>query len=195
MKIAFFDFDGTITKEDSTIKFIRFFSGDLRYIIGIIVLSPLLILYKLNILSNNYIKKVIITYFFKGISEVYFKNQVKLFSSSIINKLIRKKALDRLDWHKNQGHKIVVVSASINLWLQDWCDFNNFTLIASELEIVNGIITGNLLYNNCHGPEKVKRILNKYNLSDYTYIYAYGNSRGDYEMLDIANEKYYKPFR
>ena len=77
MKIAFFDFDGTITKEDSTIKFIRFFSGDLKYIIGIIVLSPLLILYKLNILSNNYIKRIIITYFFKGISEVYFKNQVK----------------------------------------------------------------------------------------------------------------------
>ena len=144
MKIAFFDFDGTITKEDSTIKFIRFFSGDLKYIIGIIVLSPLLILYKLNILGNNYIKKIIITYFFKGISEVYFKNQVKLFSSSIINRLIRKKALDRLDWHKNQGHKIVVVSASINLWLQDWCDFNNFALIASELEIINGRITGNL---------------------------------------------------
>jgi len=195
MKIAFFDFDGTITKKDSTIKFIRFFSGDLKYIIGIIILSPLLILYKLNILGNNYIKIIIITYFFKGVSEVHFKNKAKLFSSSIINKLIRKKALDRLDWHKNQGHKIVVVSASINLWLQDWCDFNNFTLIASELEIVNGRITGNLLSNNCHGPEKVKRILDKYNLSDYTYIYAYGNSRGDYEMLDIANEKYYKPFR
>ena len=147
--------------------------------------------------GNTSIEKVIIiiTYFFKGISEVYFKNQVKLFSSSIINRLIRKKALDRLDWHKNQGHKIVVVSASINLWLQDWCDFNNFALIASELEIVNGIITGNLLCNNCHGPEKVKRILNKYNLSDYTYIYAYGNSRGDYEMLELATEKFYKPFR
>jgi len=195
MKIAFFDFDGTITKEDSTIKFIRFFAGDLKYIMGIIILSPLLMLYKLNILSNNYIKKIIITYFFKGISEVNFKNKAKLFSSSIIDKLIRKKALDRLDLHKTQGHTIVVVSASINLWLQDWCDFNNFTLIASELEIVNGKITGSLLSNNCHGPEKVKRILNKYNLSDYTYIYAYGNSRGDYEMLNIANEKHYKPFR
>ena len=39
MKIAFFDFDGTITKQDSTIKFIRFFSGDLKYIAGIIILS------------------------------------------------------------------------------------------------------------------------------------------------------------
>jgi phosphatidylglycerophosphatase C len=193
MKIAFFDFDGTITKEDSTIKFIRFFSGDLKYIFGIIILSPLLMLYKLNILSNNYIKKIIITYFFKNIREVDFKHKAKLFSSKIIHKLIRKKALDRLDWPK--GHTIVVVSASINLWLQDWCDLNNFILIASELEIVNGKITGKLLCNNCHGPEKVKRISDKYNLSDYSYIYAYGNSRGDYEMLDIANEKHYKPFR
>jgi phosphatidylglycerophosphatase C len=195
MEIAFFDFDGTITKDDSTIKFIRFFTGDFKYIIGIILLSPLLILYKLNILDNDYIKKMIITYFFKDISEVDFKNKAKLFSSNIIPKLIRKKALDRLAWHKNKGHTIVIVSASINLWLQDWCDLNDFILIASELEIVDKKITGNLLSKNCYGPEKVKRILNKYNLSDYSYIYAYGNSRGDHEMLDIANEKNYKPFR
>ena len=195
MEIAFFDFDGTITKDDSTIKFIRFFTGDFKYIIGIILLSPLLVLYKLNILDNDYIKKMIITYFFKDISEVDFKNKAKLFSSNIIPKLIRKKALDRLAWHKNKGHTIVIVSASINLWLQDWCDLNDFILIASELEIVDKKITGNLLSKNCYGPEKVKRILNKYNLSDYSYIYAYGNSRGDHEMLDIANEKNYKPFR
>ena len=195
MKIAFFDFDGTITKQDSTIKFIRFFAGDLKYIIGIMILFPLLVLYKLHILNNYYIKKVIVTYFFKGIREVDFKNKAKLFSSTIIHKLIRKKALARLAWHKKQGHTIVIVSASINLWLQDWCHLNNFILIASELEIVNGRITGNLLSNNCYGPEKVKRILNKYNLSDYSYIYAYGNSRGDYEMLSIAHEKHYKPFR
>ena len=195
MKIAFFDFDGTITSEDSTIKFIRFLVGDLKYIFGIIVLAPLLILYKLNILNNNYTKKVIITYFFKGITAVDFKNKAKLFSSNILHNLVRKKALEKLAWHQTKGHKVVIVSASINLWLQDWCEINNFDLIASELEIVNGRITGNLLSSNCYGPEKVRRISKKYNLSDYTYIYAYGNSRGDYEMLDIANEKNYKPFR
>ena len=146
-------------------------------------------------MSNNYIKKVIITYFFKNIIAVDFKNKAKLFSSTILHKLIRKKALEKLAWHQTKGHTIVIVSASINLWLQDWCKINNFGLIASELEIVNGRITGNLSSNNCYGPEKVRRISKKYDLSDYNYIYAYGNSRGDHEMLSIANEKNYKPFR
>lgn len=194
MKIAFFDFDGTITKKDSTIGFIRFFVGDLKFIFGIVFLSPLLILYKLNILSNNYIKKIIVTLFFKGIKKVNFESEAKIYSTQILHRLVRKKALDRLNWHKENGDTIVIVSASINAWLQEWCDINNFALIATELEIVDGKITGRLLPNNCYGPEKVVRILKKYNLSDYDYIYAYGNSRGDYEMLDIADEKHFKPF-
>ena len=56
-------------------------------------------------------------------------------------------------------------------------------------------ITGNLISKNCYGPEKVTRILESYDLLKYDYIYAYGNSRGDYEMLELANEKFYKPFR
>jgi phosphatidylglycerophosphatase C len=195
MKIAFFDFDGTITKKDSTIGFIRFFNGDLKFIFGLIKLLPFLIFYKLNILNNNYIKKIIITYYFKDIKKIDFESKAKIFSETILNKIIRKKALDRLNWHKNNGDTIVIVSASINLWLQDWCNINNYALIATELEIVNGRVTGRLLSSNCYGPEKVIRILEKYNLSDYSYIYAYGNSRGDHEMLNIADEKYYKPFR
>ena len=42
--------------------------------------------------------------------------------------------------------------------------------------------------------EKVKRIQELYNLSEYSYIYSDGNSRGDYEMLKMANESHYKPF-
>ena len=74
------------------------------------------------------------------------------------------------------------------------CKKNDIALIATELEVINNKITGNLVSNNCYGPEKVKRILESYNLSNYTCIYAYGNSRGDYEMLEIATEKFYKPF-
>ena len=62
------------------------------------------------------------------------------------------------------------------------------------LEIKDKTITGKTFKKNCHDPEKVKRIRELYNLSDYKYIYAYGNSRGDHEMLDIADERHYKPF-
>mgnify|MGYP006133242389 CR=1 FL=1 len=195
MKIAFFDFDGTITKDDSTAKFIRYFVGDLLFIKGVIILLPMIIAYKLKIITNNEIKRRLITYFFKGIDIKYFTEKAKEFSLNMIDPLIRKKALDRISWHKSNGDELVIVSASINLWLLPWCEKNKISLIATELEIINNKITGNLISKNCFGPEKVKRILKSYDLSNYDCIYAYGNSRGDYEMLELATEKFYKPFR
>ena len=63
MRIAFFDFDGTITKQDTLIKFIRFFVGDIKFIVGILVLLPKFIAYKFNLVSNQYIKENITKYF------------------------------------------------------------------------------------------------------------------------------------
>ena len=194
MNIAFFDFDGTITKKDSTAKFIRYFVGDIAFIKGVIILLPFIIAYKIKILSNNEIKKKLVTYFFKDIDIKNFTEKAREFSLNMIDPIIRKKALDRILWHKKNGDELVIVSASINLWLLPWCEKNNIRLIATELEVINNRITGNLISNNCYGPEKVKRILESYNLSNYTSIYAYGNSRGDLEMLEIATEKFYKPF-
>ncbi len=194
MKIAFFDFDGTITKEDSTIKFIRYLVGDTKFVIGLLVLFPLMILYKVKIISNNTIKQIIISYYFKGKNFEDFKIKAEYFSLYELNSLIRKKALEKISWHKKNGHIVVIVSASIDLWLRPWCQENDIDLISTVLEINNKIITGKTHKKNCYGPEKVKRILEQYNLADYSYIYAYGNSRGDYEMLDIAHESHYKPF-
>ena len=117
------------------------------------------------------------------------------YSLNHIDKIVRTKAIERLNWHKKQGHKIVVVSASIDCWLRPWCNKNSLELIATKLEIKNEMITGNLLTKNCYGVEKVNRIKEIYNLKDFEYIYAYGDSSGDKEMLSIANESFYKPFR
>ena len=194
MKIAFFDFDGTITRQDSTIEFIRYLVGDAKFIIGLLVLFPFMILYKVKIISNNEIKQIIVSYYFKGKGFEYFKNKAEYFSLNKLNSLIRKKAIEKISWHKEKGHIVVVVSASIDLWLRPWCQENDIKLISTMLETDNKIITGKTYKNNCYGPEKVKRIREEYDLADYSYIYAYGNSRGDYEMLDIAHESHYKPF-
>tara|TARA_Y100000996_G_C22550991_1_gene653699 strand:+ start:303 stop:884 length:582 start_codon:yes stop_codon:yes gene_type:complete len=193
MKIAFFDFDGTITYKDSTINFIRFIKGNTKFFIGIFLLSPFLLLYKLNIISNNAIKNIIIKYYFKDMSIEYFRKMAEKFSLKYIDDIVRDKAIKRIKWHKEQGHTVVIVSASIDLWLKPWCYRNNINLISTKLETKNSKISG-ICDKNCFGSEKVNRINREYNLSNYDYIYAYGNSKGDYEMLEIADEKYYKPF-
>jgi len=193
--IALFDFDGTITTDDSLIKFIRFAVGDTKTLFGMILLSPMLILYKLKLITNYKAKEIMLSYFFKGINEKEFKKVAKEYSLNHIDKIVRPKAMKKIKWHKSQGHKVVIVSASIECWLKPWCDKNSLELIATQLEIKDNLMTGKLLTKNCYGIEKVNRVKKIYNLDDYDYIYAYGDSRGDRELLALANEGFYKPFR
>ena len=195
IKIAFFDFDGTITTDDSLIKFIRFVVGDTKFIIGTIVLSPTLTAYKLKLIPNYKAKHYMLSYFFKGMSEEKFMQVANEYSLNHIDTILRPKAMEKIAWHKEQGHKIVIVSASIECWLKPWCDKNNLDLIATKLQIKDGIVTGKFLTKNCYGIEKVNRIQEQFNLNDYNYIYAYGDSSGDKELLELANESFYKPFR
>ena len=46
-----------------------------------------------------------------------------------------------------------------------------------------------------YGQEKVERIRSLFPQRDTYQLIAYGDSRGDKEMLDYADEKHYRPFR
>jgi len=193
-KIALFDFDGTITKEDSMIKFIRFTTGNIRFSIGMIILSPMLMAYKLKLIPNDKAKQYMLSYFFKNMKKKQFLKLANEYSLKHVDTILRPKAMEKIEWHKKEGDKIVIVSASIECWLKPWCKKNDLDLIATKLEIKNDMVTGKFLTKNCYGIEKVNRVLEQYNLNEYDYIYVYGDSRGDKELLSLANESFYKPF-
>ncbi len=193
--LALFDFDGTITTDDSLIKFIRFVVGDTVFLWGMAVLSPMLTAYKLKFIPNYKAKQMMLSYFFKGMSEEKFIEVASEYSLKHIDTILRSKAMERIAWHKEQGHKIVIVSASIECWLKPWCDRNDLELIATKLEFQDGVFTGRFLTENCYGWEKVKRVRQVFDLDAYHTIYAYGDSQGDKELLELADEKHYKPFR
>jgi HAD superfamily hydrolase (TIGR01490 family) len=195
MILALFDFDGTITKKDSLIDFIKYAVGINNYYIGIVKLSPMLVLYSLGLIKNNIAKEKMITYFFSGFSIEKFQNIANKYSLEKIDFITRKSAIARIEWHKKQKHRIIVVSASMENWLEVWCNKNNIELIATKLEVVNKVISGKFASKNCYGVEKVNRIKGIIDLNSYEYIYAYGDSCGDKELLEIANEKFYKFFK
>ncbi len=194
-KLALFDFDGTISYEDTLFKFIRYAVGDLKMILGLIVLSPMLVLYKLKFIPNYKAKELMLAYFFKGMEKEKFENKANEYSLNCLDSIIRTKAIERITWHKKQNHKVVVISASIEAWLKPWCQKNDLELLATKLEFKNGIVSGKLFTKNCYGLEKVNRLKEKYDLSMFDYIYAYGDSKGDEQLLSLADEKFYKPFR
>jgi phosphatidylglycerophosphatase C len=193
-RLVLFDFDGTITTKDTFIEFIKFYHGPTKFAVGFALLSPALVAFKLKLLANWKAKEKVLSWFFKDASFQTFTTKCEAFTTDVLPKLIRPKALEAIrEMEKN--YEIVVVSASAENWVSPWCRANNLNLLATTLEVVDGKLTGKIKGKNCFGIEKVNRIKEKYDLVSYTEILAYGDSSGDKEMFELAHKHFYKPFR
>jgi phosphatidylglycerophosphatase C len=193
-EIAFFDFDGTITRKDTLLEFIRYTKGSFGYYFGFAINLPFLLAYKLRIISNQSAKEKVLNFFFRGTKVEDFKKMCEDFGSRVIPGLVRSKALEEITRLKSQDVIVVVVSASPENWIIDWAKQLGVELIGSRLEISEGRVTGKIVGKNCHGDEKVVRIKQVYDLANYNVVAAYGDSEGDKAMLALAQQAYYKPF-
>ena len=93
------------------------------------------------------------------------------------------------------GAEVLIVSASIDNWVRPFFKNHVPMVLGTQIEVKDGLLTGRFLTKNCYGQEKVNRILALYpNREDY-HLTAYGDSRGDKELLAFADKAHYKPFR
>lgn len=158
-------------------------------------LAPVLILFMLKILSNWKAKQYFLKQFFRGEDIVHFNAQCASFSRKVLPALIRPQAQQAIQAYRAAGVPVAVISASAENWVKPWCDQHGLICVATRLEVKDGMLTGNFAGKNCYGDEKVCRIREQFNLSAYDEIIAYGDSRGDREMLALAHVAHYKPFR
>lgn len=203
-KVYLFDFDGTLTSADTLIAFIRYACGTRRMLAGFALFSPLLILMKLRLYPNYRAKERVFAWFFRGMAETEFDRLCRQFAHHS-QRLLRPAALDKLREVFHYGWTVAVVSASIDNWVRPFFDSlakgskSDFRVIGTRVEVRDGLLTGHFLTHNCYGAEKVKRLLSempelKRRRKDF-HVAAYGDSRGDREMLAWADEAHYKPFR
>jgi len=92
--------------------------------------------------------------------------------------------------HQQHGDDVVLVSASIDLYLETVCQLLNIDLICSETERIGHTLTGKYNTPDCSEAQKSLRIQERYSLEKYQYIYAYGNSEEDRAMLELADFPY-----
>jgi phosphatidylglycerophosphatase C len=194
-KIAFFDFDGTITTKDTMFELIRHQKGNRKFYFGFIVNIPVFAALKLKLLSNQAAKEKLLKYFFKGTELAVFQLACDAFIDDKLPSLIRPGALEEIKKLQQQGFEITIVSASAENWIKKWADQLGFSLLATKLEAVNERLTGKLSGQNCNGAEKETRIRSAYDLSQFDEIYCYGDSGGDRQMLALGSKTFYKPFR
>ncbi len=193
--VAVFDFDNTLTRQDSLLPFLYIVSGLLQFWGGLLLMIPVLAGYALKLIPNWQAKEAVIVHFLSGMTVQQLYRFTEKFAVKKIPKLLRPEAVRRLRWHQEQGHYTVLVSASLEAYLSPWAKTMGFDhVIGTKLKSQSGILTGRIQGKNCYGQEKVDRLREVLgDLSQYC-IYAYGDSRGDKELLDIATFAYYRKF-
>lgn len=192
--LALFDFDGTITSRDSFLYFLFFSQPFWRFCFCSLILSPVVLGYWLRLLNNNTAKQLVLRVVFGGCSPEEFRSTAQSFAEERLPALVRPEAAERIEWHRHLGHRIIVVSASLEDYLRPWCEKQQLELIGSRMAVADGVMTGRLEGRNCYGPEKVRRIREVVELSNYDITFAYGDSRGDREMLELADTRCYRRF-
>ena len=191
-KVYAFDFDGTLTTRDTLLEFIRYACGTKAFVLGFLRHAHLLVLMKLHLYPNWKAKQRIFSYFFKGIDLKAFNSLCQHFADDNRH-LLRPEGIQTLQQAKAEGAEVLIVSASIDNWVQPF--FPDANVLGTKIEVVNGSLTGRFLTKNCYGQEKVNRILALYPDRNTYHLIAYGDSRGDKELLSFADEPHFKPFR
>lgn len=204
--IHVFDFDGTLTTTDTLLAFIRHARGPWRMALGFALHAPLLVLMKLGLYPNGKAKERLFAFFFKGMSIEAFDRACQRFAHDTQDHLLRPLGREAVRQALARGERVLVVSASIDNWVRPFFDglvptgaanhAARIEVLGTQVETADGHLTGRFATPNCYGAEKVRRIREALPLPRHQYhITAYGDSRGDKQMLDDADEAHYRPFR
>ena len=191
MDIALFDFDGTITNCDTFTPFVKAVIPRKRMRVGKILLTPLIIGHRYGLLSSSYIRQKIVQVGFKNLPVSDTAELGRKHADAFIPNVLRPEAIERLNWHKARGDRIVIVSASLTVYLGPWCEKMGFELCGVNLEEREVLLTGHYLDGDCTGRKKVERIRALIKLDEFEHIYAYGDTAEDIEMLDLADSKFF----
>ncbi|CAD0344192.1 HAD family hydrolase [Xanthomonas hortorum] len=191
MQLALFDFDHTITTCDSYARFLRKVATPAQLAAAKWQVGPWVLGYRVGLISAQALRARVTRLVFSTRSLQEMSAHGAAYARNELPGMLRMKAMQRIDWHQAQGHEVVLVSASLDLYLQPWCAQHDLSLICNRLEHAGGVLSGRYADGDC-GPHKAAQIHLRYDLSQYECVHAYGDSREDKPMLALAQQRWYR---
>ncbi len=186
--VAAFDVDGTLTTRDCVTPFLRELAGG--RLATTFARHPLAVAIALARRDNDTLKEVACTAL-AGLEAAEVSTRGATYARHIRGAWMRPDTLARLDRHRSLGHAVILVSASLEPYLEPLGALLGVdAVLCTRLEVAgDGRLTGRLDGRNCRGPEKAERLrrwLDEHRLGDAS-VWAYGDSRGDRELLALAD--------
>lgn len=192
--LSVFDFDGTLTRHDSFVPFLRFAFGRREFTRRILRLAIPSLRYVAQGMSRDELKAQLISTFLTGVEAKWVGQKAEDFCRLVWAKLMRPAGLRSVALELESGAEVTLCSASPALVLRPFADRLGIKLIGTELEVVDGRLTGRIAGNNCRCENKVLRLEAIYGPLTAYRLRAWGDTRGDHELLAAAQDPHWRHF-
>jgi len=194
--VAAFDFDGTLTRGGSVLPFLVAVRGVAPTALAVLRCLPGLVRGALfSGSAADVAKEALFTQLLSGLPAAEVDRVAADFAEHHLRRRLRPDTRNRLDWHRKQGHRVVVVSASPDCYVRPAADLLGAdAALATRLAVSGHLVTGRYDGKNCRGAEKYARLASWLRAEGLNgagpnapVLWAYGNSRGDLRLLQAAD--------
>src|SRR5262245_46634414 len=186
--VAAFDFDGTLSTRDNFAPFLRRVAGSTAVARAMAVNTARVARGSRSGRSRDELKALVLRDLFGGYDSAALDEIGRGFAFEIVQRHLRSDMVQRADWHRTQGHQLVIVSASLGVYLRPIAEQLRFdAVLCTELEVGgDGVLTGRMAGANVRGLEKARR-LDDFLGTTPAAVWAYGDSSGDRELWARAD--------
>jgi phosphatidylglycerophosphatase C len=186
---ALFDFDGTLARGDSILPFTGFVMR--RYPRALVELPRITALfgpYGLGMISKERMKTVVLQ-ILRHVPRDHHPRLGEAFFEEVLRPRLFAEGLARVRWHREQGHLLVLASASVDFYM---------ATVLRELAFDVPVFTRTTLEPrpaivgpNCYGAEKVRRLqaLPLFAETDWEASWAYSDHASDVPMMQLCGNK------
>jgi phosphatidylglycerophosphatase C len=181
--VAAFDFDGTLTRRDTLLPFLASVAGWTRVAAALPAAAP-------RLRDRDSAKRILLERVIGGRTHDELRAAGERYGTTLARNAVTPVMRERVAWHQQEGHEIVIVSATLDVYLDAAArELAVEHVLCTHLAVGDdGRCSGRLAGANCRGIEKAERLRTFLGNdgADDTVVWAYGNSAGDREMLALA---------
>ena len=188
---AVFDLDGTVTSNDTYVAFLLSSAARRPWRLPWLATLPWAYgVHRLGLRDNAWLKATALWATAAG-AEGEWTGRVaeRLVRRSILPR-VRPRAERRIESHRRQGHRLVLATASFDIYvdrLARQLGFDDWVCTHADRDD-RGRLSGRIRGRNCHGPEKLTRLRTLFATRGEWWIIGYSDHVSDLPLLEWSDE-------
>lgn len=191
MNLLAFDFDKTITICDTILPVSRYLCEKLNRKNKFRIVQLYFFFFRLHFIPSKSFKEKIVATLLKGLNPEFIEKIILKFYQENYSNLLNSEIIELINSEQQKGNYVIIITSNMQLFvnpIKKILPVND--VFATEVEISDKIILGKIVGDNCSGKVKTEilnRCKQKYKPEK---VIVYGDSKGDYDMLNFADEGY-----